>query len=361
MSEGLAAQTRLLIVDDSPSVRRIVEFVLRGDQGIEVVGEAGDGVQAIEMARSLKPNAILLDVEMPVMDGLTALPQLRSILPDAHIILFSDADSTSDRINQVLHVGGAEFVPKPKQVRDAEDAITRLRRTLLPHLQPKAIGRPVSDSNSLRKRLTPATAARIDALLIGSSTGGPLALEAVLSALPRELPVPVFIVQHINEEFSGRLANRLAEASPLNVVEGTRGLIPQPGTVYIAPGGSHMELSKPNKTVRIKLTNRPPVHSCRPSVDVLFNSAASAYGAHQLGLVLTGMGYDGLDGSRAIAYRGAPVLVQDEATSIIWGMPGAIAEADLADEILPLNEIAGRLERWVASSRKPKIGAPSGV
>lgn len=361
MSESTTEQTRLLIVDDSPSVRRIVDYVLRGDPGITVVGEAGHGIQAIEMARALKPNAILLDVEMPVMDGLTALPQLRSIVPDAHIILFSDADSTSDRIYRVLHAGGAEFVPKPQQVRDSEDAITRLRRSLLHRLQPQVVTSSLSNPTALRERLRPSTSARIDALVIGASTGGPHALEAILGSLPGELPVPVFVVQHINEEFSRRLATHLAEVSPLNVVEGARGLIPQPGTVYLAPGNTHMELGRPDKTVRIKLTTGAPVHSCRPSVDVLFSSSAAAYGAHQLALVLTGMGYDGLDGSRAIAYRGAPVLVQDEATSVIWGMPGAIAGADLADEVLPLDEIGGRLARWVATSRKSKIGVESHV
>ncbi len=345
------SQIGVLIVDDSPSVRRILSFVVSEEPTLRVVGQAQHGGEAISMARELRPDAIVLDVEMPVIDGLDALAELRAIVPDATIVLFSRADATSDRVYSAVRTGAVEFVPKPRDVRDVDDAVIRLRRTLLPRLRAARPAEPQrARSTTVRRQLTPRTAAPIDAIVIGSSTGGPQALEAVIGGLSRDLPVPVFVVQHINEEFSHRLANRLADVTSLNVVEATRGDVVRRGTVYVAPGDAHMEVSQPEDHVRIRLHNGPEVNSCRPSVDVLFHSAANVYGPHQLAIVLTGMGIDGLEGCRAIAYRGAPVMVQDEASSVIWGMPGAVARADLADEIVPLQDIAARLTRWVTAT-----------
>lgn len=179
--------------------------------------------------------------------------------------------------------------------------------------------------------------------MIGSSTGGPAALEQVFSAIRTPLNVPMFIVQHIPAEFSAMLAKRLNAASAMTVIEATAGQTPEPGTVYVAPGGRHMVLKKNKRRVIIEMTDTPPVNSCRPAVDVLFQSSAEVYGANQLAVILTGMGHDGLDGCRALFPLGVPVIAQDEETCVVWGMPRFVAEEGLADEIVPLPDVAGRI------------------
>jgi two-component system chemotaxis response regulator CheB len=196
---AVADRARVLIVDDSPSVRRIVDFVLGGDPNIDVIGHADHGGKAVELATRLRPDVVVLDVEMPIVDGITALPDLRKLLPDARIVLFSEADPTSDRVYQALQDYGAHFVPKPRQVQGADDAVTRLRRSLLPQVLPARQEPTPSDTAAAAgpaaagRRPVPSSSAPIDAVLIGSSTGGPRALAAVLTRFPAEFPAPVFV------------------------------------------------------------------------------------------------------------------------------------------------------------------------
>lgn len=355
MSGRSGGDTRVLIVDDSVQVRNLVRMMLEKEPGFTVVGEAGDGGQAIQAARDLRPDAVVLDIAMPVLDGVEALPHIQAINPACNIVLFSTEDSTSERITHLLRTNKAEFVAKPRQVRDAADAVSRLQRTLLPRLK-QGGGLASAPARVSPGKLTPGSSRRIDAVAIGVSTGGPTALRAVLCPIPATFPVPIFVVQHIDGVFSGHLATQLQIECQLKVVEARYGDKPEAGTVYIAHGGEHMGVRKLNGELAIELHMGPKVNSCRPSVDVLFDSMAEMYGMHQLAVVLTGMGEDGLDGARSIKAAGAPVLVQDEATSVVWGMPGAIAQKGLASEVLALDDISARLQRWVNDSRAPLRG-----
>jgi two-component system, chemotaxis family, protein-glutamate methylesterase/glutaminase len=350
VSATTPAQTRVLVVDDTPSVRNLVKIILGADPDFTVVGEAADGAQAIQMTQRLRPDAVVLDIAMPVLDGIEALPHLQAINPGCNIVLFSAEDSTSQRITHLLRTTKAEFVSKPRGARDAKDAADRLRRTLLPRLRHRS-GLASRPQVPKAASLLPNTAPRIDLVVVGASTGGPAALKTVLDALPAKLPVPVLVVQHIDDKFSVHLAALLQGQCQLDVVQAEHGQRPEAGRAYLARGGQHMGTVLRDGGVSLELHRGPRVHSCRPSLDVLLHATAESHGAHQLAVVLTGMGEDGLDGVRALKALGAPALVQDQATSAVWGMPGAVANAGLADEVVPLPDIAARIVGWVDASR----------
>ncbi|MEM9563699.1 MAG: chemotaxis-specific protein-glutamate methyltransferase CheB [Actinomycetota bacterium] len=397
-SPKVAGATRkILIVDDSPVVRRLIEHALTGVPGYRIVGQATNGEEALSRVRTLRPDAMVLDLEMPDMDGYQTLRALRRLDVDLDVVVFANVEpSELDRTAARVRAAGAQLVVKPIGVVDAEEAIEQIRQRLTAVLDAddrngtasRDGGRtasvpqpsPAGSSGSARyPAVAPAATASersdrsasddagqppsrhakvprvVNALVIASSTGGPNALEAVLGRL-RPPRVPIFIVQHIADGFSARLAERLDHVCSFPVSEAVDGLHPEPGSAYISPGGVHLtvERNEEGRGTIMRLRDYPPVNSCRPSADVLFQSAAQIYGAHQLGVVLTGIGQDGLDGCRELDRLGAPVLVQDEETSVVWGMPGAVAQAGLADEILPLDDIAARIERLSS------LGAPSG-
>jgi len=344
MSTG-AGKIRVLVVDDSVVIRRIITDVVSADPEMEVAGYAANGQIALDLLEQVSPDVITLDIEMPVMDGLATLKAMRTRRCWVPVIMFSTltergAEATIDS----LALGASDYVAKPTELGSYNAAHDRIREALIPKI--KALCRKRSalqvetSSHSLpmlrRKRI----GRRIDVVAIGCSTGGPNALAQVLPAIPREFPVPILIVQHMPPTFTRFLAQRLNSICPLSVEEAAGGELLAPGKMWIAPGGFHLSVAPAGNGPKLEITQGPPENSCRPSVDVLFRSVASAFGGHALAVVLTGMGQDGLRGCELLAEAGSQIMVQDEATSVVWGMPGFVAKAGLAEVILPISEIA---------------------
>lgn len=344
---------KVLVVDDSIVVRRIVSDALAADPGIEVVGVAQNGSIALHKVAALKPDLITMDIEMPVMNGIEAVEALRSRGVRTPIIMFSTLTSHGASATlDALAAGATDYVTKPTHVADPSEAIDVIKDQLLPKI--KGLFR----APSLRRgamRLLPSTglARAPRAVVIGSSTGGPEALSKVIGGLQHALPVPTLIVQHMPPLFTSQLAARLDRIGPSTVVEAKGGEILEPGTVYIAPGDFHMEVVDRAGRVQTALNHGEQVNFCRPAVDVLFRSAASVFGGNLLAVVLTGMGSDGREGARTIVDAGGRVVAQDEATSVVWGMPGAVATTGLAHSILPIQEVASAITRTV-SQRAPE-------
>jgi two-component system chemotaxis response regulator CheB len=364
MADAAGTRTRVLVVDDAVVMRRMLTDIIGSDPELEVVGSAPDGKVALARIDQLDPDVVTLDVEMPEMDGLETLVAIRRTRPRLPVIMFSTLTRRGAAATiEALATGASDYVTKPANVGSTTEGIEQIREQLVPRIKAlaprRASGAPAvaapaprpapAGGGSVLSRLRAVD--RIDAVLIGTSTGGPNALEAVLSAITEPLPVPVFIVQHMPPNFTALLAERLDRRSGLRVVEAEHGVRVEPGTAYVAPGGCHMEVAGPAGLATVRLTDDPPVHSCRPAVDVLFRSAARVYGAAQLGIVMTGMGRDGTQGCEAIGELGAEVYAQDEATSVVWGMPGFVVGAGLAHRVLPLEEIAPAIAERVARGR----------
>lgn len=343
---------RVLVVDDSAVMRRLVREGLSGDPAMEVVGTASNGALALEMIPRLSPELVTLDIEMPEMDGLETLGQIRRRWPRLPVIMFSTltergAEATLD----ALALGANDYVTKPSSGTAAK-APEVIRRELVPRIKALCAvrdSRPVETWVARRPPLSVATAGRrAEVVVIGSSTGGPNALTSVLTCIPANLSVPLLIVQHMPPVFTHFLAERLASKCAFPVREAVEGAALQPGEAWIARGDYHLSLAREGTQVRLRMNQQPPENSCRPSVDVLFRSVAEVYGRNVLALVLTGMGQDGLQGARRLREAGAEIVVQNEATSVVWGMPGYIAREGLADAVLPLPQIAPEILRRVA-------------
>ena len=348
---------RVLIVDDAVVMRRMITEALGSDPEIEVVGAAANGKIALQKISQVNPDIITMDVEMPEMDGVQTVRELRKIYPKLPVIMFSTltmrgAESTLD----ALAAGATDYVTKPANVGNIVEGISRLKSELMPkiklhcrHLVPgasagtKATLLPTAKGLSLAPPSSSNLAPQIFA--IGCSTGGPNALAALFTDITKALPVPGVIVQHMPPLFTKMLAERLSKNSANKFCEGAEGQILEPGCIYIAPGGLHMEVRREGTTVRVRLHEGPPENSCRPAVDVLFRSVAAVYGPAILALIMTGMGQDGLRGCQHIRERGGRVLTQDEATSVVWGMPGYVTQAGLAEKVLPLPQLGGEIMR----------------
>ncbi|MGB0064609.1 MAG: chemotaxis response regulator protein-glutamate methylesterase [Terracidiphilus sp.] len=358
MALGTATRRiRILIVDDSAVMRSLLRSVILSDPGLEVAGTAADGATALESVRLNPPDLVLLDVEMPVMDGLATLRELRARRSAMPVIMCSSLTQHGAQVTiEALASGASDYVAKPAGQSGREAATRALAQDLLPKIhalagQPQA--RPTAPRAALpmlaaRPPLAPHPPAKPQVLVIGVSTGGPAALDVLLPELPARFPLPVLIVQHMPEVFTRLLAERLSRRCSLNVCEAEEGLPAIPGSVYIARGNWHMEAVaavRPGAPVTLRLTQEPPENHCRPAVDTLFRSVARVYGSGVLAVVLTGMGYDGLAGSRMILESSGSVLAQDQATSTVWGMPGAVAQAGLAYKVLPLAAIAPEILR----------------
>jgi two-component system chemotaxis response regulator CheB len=336
-------------------IRRILTDVLSGDPDIEVVGTAANGKIALGKIEQLKPDIVTLDVEMPEMDGLETLKAIRERTGKLPVVMFSTLTSRGAATTlEALSAGATDYVTKPSNVGCTTEAMEQIRAEMIPRL--KVLGgktatltrAPSGSAMVTRTR----TERRIEAVVIGCSTGGPVALETVLCAIDRPLPVPVLVVQHMPPTFTAMLAERLDRKCASTVVEASAGMEVVAGTVYIAPGGQHMQVAGTGLVTtgaRIRLNEDPPVNSCRPAVDPLFASTAEVWGAGQLGVIMTGMGHDGLDGCRALAAVNAEVYTQDEPTSVVWGMPGCVSEAGLATKILPLDAIGPSIAARVSS------------
>jgi two-component system chemotaxis response regulator CheB len=351
---------RVMVVDDSAVVRRLIREALAPVEDIIVSGIAGDGQAALDALAAGLPDLVTLDVEMPRMDGLAALKEIRRLYPRLPVIMFSTLTQRGGRYTiDALTSGANDYVTKPEQMRDADEAMETIRRELVPRIRTLCRRVPAVETAPRTPAPAPAPAVRrplpgirrVEGIAIGVSTGGPEALRTLLRDLPAHLPVPIVIVQHMPPLFTRILAERLDADCPLQVHEAAHGDRLLPGHVYIAPGGKHMVLERNGKEDQLATNEDLPENSCRPSVDVLFRSVARIWGAATLSVILTGMGADGREGCRRIAEAGGQVLVQDEATSVVWGMPGAVATAGLAEEILPLGRIAARLVEKCGTSR----------
>lgn len=352
---------RVLVVDDSVVIRRLLTDVITGDPDIELAGVAANGRIALAKLPQLNPDLVTLDIEMPDLDGLDTLPELRKLYPKLPVIMFSTlTERGAIATLEALSRGATDYVTKPANVGSVAVGIQRVKDDLLPKIkalcrldnEPKPkVAMPRPALTTLPKR----PLQRCEIVVIGSSTGGPQALTAVLTKLPADFPAPIVVVQHMPPIFTNHLANRLNQDCALEVLEAKGGETLRPGQVLIAPGDFHLELQRQGVQVRAIANRNPPENSCRPSVDVLFRSAAAVYGPQCLGVVLTGMGQDGLRGSQAIVEAGGGVIAQDEATSVVWGMPRAVAQAGLAQRLLPLHSVADELSRLTALTRKPAL------
>lgn len=348
---------RVLLVDDSAVVRRFLRAALESDSSVEVVGTAPDGRIALKKIRQLNPDLVILDVEMPQMDGLDTLRGIRASWPKLPVIMFSSLTERGGMITlDALALGASDYVTKPSSANPQES-----RKLILDALVPKILGLvPIATAGAQALRPAPAAVApvklhprakgRIDIVAIGVSTGGPNALRELVPALPADLPIPVVIVQHMPPMFTRLMAERLDEISPLHVVEASDDAPLVAGSVLVAPGGKHMVVA-PGDPPRVEVNDDPPENSCRPSVDPLFRSVASRYGGNILAVILTGMGSDGLAGCRAIHAAGAPVIVQDEASSVVWGMPGFVVREGLVDAVIPLQAMAEEITARAAVGR----------
>jgi two-component system chemotaxis response regulator CheB len=369
-------RTRIMIVDDSAVMRGLLRSVVCTDAGLEVAGTAADGASALDSIATLHPDLILLDVEMPVMDGLVTLKQLRALGHRMPIIMCSSLTQRGARVTiEALAGGASDYVAKPAGQESREAATRALAQDLLPKIHaltaplqalPQGQPQPALPDGS-RVPLTLLLAPRQKAqpitsipavLVIGVSTGGPAALDVLLPALPGNFPLPVMIVQHMPEQFTGLFAERLNGRCRLRVREAAEGDPVCPGIIYIARGNWHMEVlaaARAGMPATLHLNQGPLENHCRPAVDALFRSVAGVYGYGVLAVVLTGMGSDGLLGCRAIRDLGGSVLAQDQASSTIWGMPGAVANAGLAHNVLALKDIAPEILR-IANRTPAAVG-----
>jgi two-component system chemotaxis response regulator CheB len=354
---------RVLMIDDAVVIRRLVSDVLNADPAIEVVGTAANGKIGLAKIPQVNPDLVTLDIEMPEMDGLETLAAIRKTYPRLPVIMFSTltargATATLD----ALSLGANDYVTKPANVGSVATAIERVRDELVPKIKlfcrqvlgPAALNGVVAPAATAARPAAPQprkTSAKIELLAIGCSTGGPNALAALIPEIPADFPVPIVIVQHMPPVFTRSMAQRLDAQAKIAVSEAGAGELIAPGHAYVAPGDFHMSLTRSEASARLRLHQSPPENSCRPAVDVLFRSVAETYGGGTLAVVLTGMGKDGLNGCESIREKGGQVLVQDEATSVVWGMPGFVARAGLADQVLPLDRIATEIVRRVKQGR----------
>jgi two-component system chemotaxis response regulator CheB len=363
-----ARRTRILIVDDSAVMRSLLRSIVHGDPALEVAGTAADGASALSLIETVRPDLLLLDVEMPVMDGLVTLRRLRARGQKMPVIMCSSLTQRGAKVTiEALASGASDYVAKPAGQAGREAASQALSQDLLPKIhaftsqsqmepplsQPSQQPFPGPPRPPLILPMAPphrpqAIVSTPVAVVIGVSTGGPAALDILLPALPANFPLPVLIVQHMPELFTRLFAERLNGRCHLPVREAADGDSVRPGAIYIAKGNWHMEVvpaARPGALHTLRLNQGPMENHCRPAVDVLFRSAAAAWGSGVLAVVLTGMGSDGLIGSRIVREHGGSVLAQDQPTSAVWGMPGAVTNAGLAHRVLPLGAIAPEILR----------------
>jgi two-component system, chemotaxis family, protein-glutamate methylesterase/glutaminase len=352
---------RIRVVDDSVVIRKLLSDTLSGERGLEVAGTASDGRIALAKIPQLKPDLITLDIEMPGMDGLETLAAVRKLYPRLPVIVFSTltehgAAATLD----ALSLGASDYATKPSNTGSPAVAIERIRAELIPKIKVlcgvaplKLLPLPVF---SLPAKLPTRSNARIEIVAIGTSTGGPNALAEVLPRIPNDFPVPIVVVQHMPPIFTRLLAERLASRSAIPVDEGSAGVLLAPGRAWIAPGNFHMSVIHSGVHRRLSLNQGPPENSCRPVVDVLFRSVAAAYGPNVLGVVMTGMGSDGVLGARDIRQAGGNVIIQDEASSVVWGMPGLVHASGLDDAAYPLECLATEIIHRALQSRSSRMG-----
>lgn len=344
---------RVMICDDSVVIRSAIARMLEAEKQIRVVARVGDGKAALAEMERQPVDVIVLDIEMPVMDGLTALPLLLKAEPSVRVVMASTLTTRGAEVAlRALRLGAADYVPKPSVAEIRDDSfrrelvakvvgLARLRRrtaTRAPVANATPAG-PTKPGPALLAagRLRPAL------LAVGSSTGGPQALFTLVQGFGRKLPVPVVLTQHMPPTFTPILADHLGKLGPMPCAEAQDGEALEAGRLYLAPGDRHLLVEGAAGRLRVRLSVDPPENFCRPAVDPMLRSACAAAGGRVLVVMLTGMGYDGLAGTRAVVEAGGTAIAQDEATSVVWGMPGAIAQAGLCHAVLPMPRIAGKV------------------
>jgi two-component system chemotaxis response regulator CheB len=351
-----APPVRVLVIDDSVVARRVVAHAIDAEPGLVLAGTAPNGKAAIDKLDLLRPDVLVLDLDMPVMNGFETLATVKRSHPDLPVIVFSHltragAAATLD----ALALGATGFALKPRAdgIGMAEELV---RAELLPLIlavanRPADVVIPMAHGPAPLAHQTQFERSPVTAVVIGVSTGGPNALAELMPSLPANLTVPVFIVQHMPAVFTQMLAERLDRVADVQVKEAAASEPIVAGRVYVAPGGRHMAVRGTATFAEIELTDDVPENSCRPSADVLFRSAARVYGSGVAGVVLTGMGSDGLHGCAAVRAAGGAVMVQDARTSVVASMPCAVADAGLANAVLPLQEVGPTLVRWITGAR----------
>ncbi|MEZ5834007.1 MAG: chemotaxis response regulator protein-glutamate methylesterase [Dongiaceae bacterium] len=365
---GLTGATpiRVLVVDDSHVIRGLLSRSLDSDPGIKVVATAANGKVAIDEVKRTEVDVVVLDIEMPVMDGMTALPQLLAARPGMQVIMASTLTLKGASISmKALSRGAADYVPKPTstgQINAAEDfkreliskvkswgAVARRRRG-----SAARSGTPEASTAIARRSLAPINLRempslfRPDCIAIGSSTGGPQALFKVFQMMGKVSNLPVFVTQHMPATFTTILAEHLGQASGMPAAEAKDGEAAMAGRIYVAPGDFHMTVKVEGGRKVLKLDKNPPENFCRPAVDPMLRSLAKAYNGRVLALILTGMGQDGMKGAQELIAAGGVVAAQDEATSVVWGMPGAVANAGLCCAVLPLSDIGPYVRKAIS-------------
>lgn len=347
---------RVLVVDDAVVIRKMVSDVIASDPLLELAGTAANGKIALAKIPQINPDLVTLDVEMPEMNGLDTVSAIRKIYPKLPIIMFSTLTQRgAETTIEALARGANDYVTKPANVGSVTEAIQSLREQLLPKIKlfcqgvvsptPSVVKPQIQLNQPSVAKVTPSIPSKVQIVAIGVSTGGPNALAVVLPQIPKDFSVPIVIVQHMPPLFTKLLAERLSSQSQIQVVEANQGDIVRPGMAYIAPGNYHMVLYRSGTNVIIGLNQGPPENSCRPAVDVTFRSVVDLYGSGTLGIILTGMGQDGLRGCEKIRAAHGQIITQDEQTSVVWGMPGFVTRAGLADKVLPLSDIASEIIR----------------
>lgn len=351
MSEPL----KVLIADDAALYRTAIANVLAEVPDVRVVGMARNGRDALEKLAHTPVELITLDIEMPEMSGLELLPHLQQKYPKVKTIVVSQyTEKGAELTLEALRRGALDFITKPT-VGSLESGIESIRRDLLRKVLPlirEAEGSPAGQhirgrQNQPRGAGTAPPLARRDVVAIGISTGGPKSLMALFEQIPESFRQAILIVQHMPPLFTRKLAAQLSRTAKLPIAEAREGEKVENGRVYLAPGDFHMEVKMHNGEPLISLHQRPPENFCRPAVDVLFRSIACVYGARAVGVVMTGMGNDGLAGAEALKKAGAPIIAQDRATSVVWGMPKCIIESNLADAVAPLQEMYRTINSFV--------------
>jgi len=361
------SKIRVLIVDDSVVIRRLLTTELSEDSNIEVVGAAATGKIALSKIMTTSPDVVTMDIEMPEMDGLAAVTEIRKTHSTLPIIMFSTMSQRVARETlEALARGANDYVTKPANMGSPTLAMQHIREELVPKIKALAT-KPYPVQGKNRPPLTQARTASepkpmvsrkrlpVDIVAIGVSTGGPSALAEILPHIPNDCPVPILIVQHMPPIFTKCLAERLANQAQVPIHEGQKGDILKPGHVSIAPGDYHMVVERQGTEVVLGLNQHPPENSCRPAVDVMFRSVVNVYGGRVLAVLLTGMGKDGLRGAEMIHEAGGQVIAQDEASSVVWGMPGAVVQAGLVDAILPLSQISTEIMNKVRSGQAQPV------
>jgi len=387
-----AARITVVVVDDSVVVRRLLADVLQSDPEIEVVATSSNGRLGVDAVRRFRPDVVVMDIEMPVMNGIEAVREIRTTDRRTPIIMFSTLTERGARATfDALDAGATDYVTKPGQASAVGSGLEAVRLELIPRVRalagrrarvvpsrpPAVAPRPGISPRPLLGASVPARttsvagvphipqalARRPSLVAIGSSTGGPEALARVLGALPPTLAVPVVVTQHMPPEFTQLLSERLDRTCAVTVHHATDGELLQPGTVVIARGGKHLEVVREQGRLVCRLTEAPPVNFCRPAVDVMYRSLARSVGAGVLGVVLTGMGSDGTAGAADLMAAGATLWAQDEATSVVWGMPGSLVGAGCASAVMPLQDIGPAIATAVfgARDRRPLAAVPGGA